>query len=136
MPYLEAPRWAKYTLNTLYSLFYGYVLLFAIVFALGDSPLWSIIAASLASLGAAACIIAIWSRNTEVEWSASWFVIGGFFSFLLIQWYAVLTEANNASISTILNASIGLGGLILLLARSVLLFIAVQKNKAYSRYKE
>lgn len=134
MPYLQAPRWAKTAVSVIYSIFYLWSA--ALFFAVGLEYefLWVRVSMVVGALCALAALHSVWRKCPRLEWVASIFVLGSFFTYLLVQLYEAFTGATE--FQPFLDASTGAGAIILLAARSVLLYVAVQKNKVFAPIKE
>ena len=141
MPYLDTPQWAKYVLNTLYTLNYLLVIAVGTILILPPpSPLGPIVEVTegIMILAAIVAIYGTWTRQTHWEWSASLFILGGMSAYVMFRWIFYVRELLGTGMldnNNLTAAVVGSMAWVLLSSRSVLLYIAVQKNKALSNIK-
>lgn len=132
MPYLDTPNWARNVLNMIYSGFYVWSAVSAVNVIAYYGHAWLDVSMSLSVLACILAVYSLWRRASDWEWAATLFILGGIITYLGVQWYEVFTGATESRL--VLDASTGAGALFLLSARSVLLYIAVQKNKMYAQH--
>jgi len=136
MPYLETPFWAKYVLNTLYILAYIMVIIsgLALLIIPPNDHFTPILVEGILVGASVLAIYAIVTRKTQWEWAAIWFVIGGIAAYVATDIYDVISEllvGGGMVKDLLLEACVASVALLFLLARGVLLTVAVQKNRAF-----